>query len=146
MDRLQVIHLAGFSDLKMLEEFYKTLPVKSKVFAFLNEMQYAYSAADLVIGRAGASSVAEIFYFRLPSLLIPYPFAGAHQLENARVLAKRGAALLLEEEKFTPALLNGLLDIFLDDAMRRKTMSAILASMEQETQGERVNLSETVFV
>lgn len=144
LDQLQVIHLTGHDDFKNVEELYKALPLRSKVFAFFDDMQVLYSAADLVIGRSGASSVAEITHFALPSVLIPYPYAGAHQIENARVLAKTGAALLLEEDKITPSLLSGLLDIFIQDNMRRKTMSKILITMEEEAQ--KISLSEAVFL
>ena len=144
LNKLQIIHLTGSGDFGPAQELYKNLSARAKVFAFLEEMQYAYSAADLLIGRSGASCVAEILYFGLPSILIPYPYAGAHQIENARVLAKRGAAFLLEEEKITPALLNGLINIFIEDTMRRKTMSLIISVLGQETQ--KLSLSEAVFV
>jgi UDP-N-acetylglucosamine--N-acetylmuramyl-(pentapeptide) pyrophosphoryl-undecaprenol N-acetylglucosamine transferase len=129
LEKIQVIHLTGRTDFSMVQGAYNGLPLKSKVFAFLNEMNYAYSAADLVISRSGAGSVIEIMRFGLPSILIPYPYAGAHQIENARVLAEKGAAILLEEDKATPSVLCGLLDIFIDDRMRRKTMSAIAAAL-----------------
>ena len=144
LNQLQVIHLTGHNDFKKVEELYKALPLCSKVFAFFDDMQVLYSAADLVIGRSGASSIAEITHFALPSVLIPYPYAGAHQIENARVLAKKGAALLLEEDKITASLLSGLLDIFMEDSMRRKTMSKILFTMEEEAQ--KISLSEAVFL
>lgn len=132
--RLQVVHLCGQKDLAALNQAYARMPVRAKVFAFLDEMHYAYSSADLVISRAGAGSVFEIARFGLPSVLVPYPYAAGHQTENAKFLAGRGAALLLEDQKMSDEMLNGLLDIFLDDAMRRKTMSAIAASLEKESQ------------
>jgi UDP-N-acetylglucosamine--N-acetylmuramyl-(pentapeptide) pyrophosphoryl-undecaprenol N-acetylglucosamine transferase len=144
LDQLQVIHLAGHNDFKSVKERYRALPLCSKVFEFFDDMQVLYSAADLVIGRSGAGCVAEISHFALPSVLIPYPYAGAHQIENARVLAKKGAALLLEEDKITAPLLSGLLDIFIEDDMRRKTMSKILTTMEEEAQ--KISLSEAVFL
>lgn len=143
LEKLQVIHLTGRTDFSIVQETYNGLPLKSKVFAFLPEMNYAYSAADLVISRSGAGSVIEIMRFGLPSILIPYPHAGAHQLENARVLAEKGASILLEEDKATPGLLSGLLDIFIDDSMRRKTMSAIAAALYETSVNLR--LSDLIF-
>lgn len=128
-DKLQIIHLCGKQDFDATQEAYQRLAVRSKSYAFLNEMHYAYSAADLVIARSGAGSLFEIMSFGLPSILIPYPHAGAHQAENAKFLAEKGGALLLEDAKMSASLFRGLLDIMLEDAMRRKTMGAITASL-----------------
>ncbi|MFH0877071.1 MAG: UDP-N-acetylglucosamine--N-acetylmuramyl-(pentapeptide) pyrophosphoryl-undecaprenol N-acetylglucosamine transferase, partial [Candidatus Omnitrophota bacterium] len=142
-DRFQLIHICGPSDEETLKGAYRQAGVRSKVFAFLNEMHYAYSAADLVISRAGAGAVMEITRLGLPAILVPYPYAGGHQKENAKFLAQKGAALLLEESQLTPVLLNGLLAIFIDDAMRRKTMSSLAVALF-ETMG-KTSLSEAVL-
>lgn len=144
LSRLQVIHLCGQKDHAALIQAYGRLPVRAKVFAFLDEMHYAYSSADLVICRAGAGSVFEIMRFGLPSVLVPYPYAAGHQTENARFLAERGAALLLEDKKMSDEMLNGLLDIFLDDAMRRKTMSVLARDLEKESQN--ISLKDLVLL
>ncbi len=128
--RWQIIHCSGSADLDFVRRAYEGLGVRCKVFAFLDQMHYAYSVADLVVARAGAGCVHEVMRFGLPSVLVPYPHAGQHQLENARVLAEKGAALLLEEKRLTPELLSGLLDLFSEDAFRRKTMAAIARSLE----------------
>jgi UDP-N-acetylglucosamine--N-acetylmuramyl-(pentapeptide) pyrophosphoryl-undecaprenol N-acetylglucosamine transferase len=75
------------------------------------DMPVAMAAADLVIGRSGASTVAEIVAAGLPSILVPYPHAVAdEQTANARYLADRGAALLLEEGSLTPEKLAEAVD------------------------------------
>jgi UDP-N-acetylglucosamine--N-acetylmuramyl-(pentapeptide) pyrophosphoryl-undecaprenol N-acetylglucosamine transferase len=66
-----------------------------KLFDFFVAMQYAYSVADLIICRAGATTIAELQKFRVPAILVPYPFAYAHQLANAQVLGDIGAAEVL---------------------------------------------------
>ena len=142
--RLQIIHVAGSRDFSHVEKVYRALSVRSKVFAFLPEMNYAYSIADLVISRSGAGCIHEIMHFGLPSILIPYPYAGGHQMENAKVLAQRGAAILLAEDKMTPQLVNGLLDIFVDDRIRRKAMSTIAAALYETS--KNLNLSDLVFL
>ncbi len=129
LGRFQVIHLSGKSDYNSVLSAYQALGLKSKVFDFLGEMNYAYSAADLVVSRSGAGSVFEIMSFGLASILVPYPFAGAHQAENARILSQKGAALILDDKNMSPVFINGLLDIFLEDNIRRKTMSAIASSI-----------------
>ncbi|MFH1692622.1 MAG: UDP-N-acetylglucosamine--N-acetylmuramyl-(pentapeptide) pyrophosphoryl-undecaprenol N-acetylglucosamine transferase [Candidatus Omnitrophota bacterium] len=144
LEQYQILHLCGESDFAHIKREYAQLPVRSKIFAFLAEMNYAYSAADIVFSRAGASSIVEMAYFGLPSVLIPYPYAGAHQLENARILSRKGASLFLEEDKVTPALISGLLDIFSNDQMRKKTMSFHAASFFDAQ--ESVDLSQIIFL
>ena len=131
---LQIIHVTGLADFSSVKESYRQMSAKTRVFAFLPEMDYAYSAADLVVSRAGASTIAEIMYFGLPSVLVPYPGAAGHQKENAKVLVERGASILLEEQKATPAVINGLLDIFFDDSLRRKVMSSLAHALYEESQ------------
>ena len=92
---LQVIHISGRRDFTTLNASYATSSITYKLYDFFCEMQYAYSLADLVICRAGATTIAELQKFNLPALLIPYPFADAHQLANAQVLENIGAAELM---------------------------------------------------
>ena len=89
---LQVIHISGIGDFASLNANYMMLGVTYKLYDFLAAMQYAYSVADLVICRAGATTIAELQRFNLPAILIPYPFAYAHQVANAQVLHNIGAA------------------------------------------------------
>lgn len=72
------------------------------VRAYINDMALAYSAADLVVGRSGASTVAEITCAGLPAIFVPYPYAYAdHQRYNAEFVATRGGALVVPETEFT---------------------------------------------
>lgn len=143
LHRLQIIHISGARDFSFVKECYGKLSVGSKVFDFLPSMEYAYSAADLVVARSGAGSVKEILFFAIPSILIPYPHAQSHQVENAKVLARAGAALFLEEAKMTPLMIGGLLDILVDDRMRCQAMSSAAASLQEA--GSRRSMSEIVL-
>jgi len=93
----QVIHLSGPSDFGWLAAGYKKLALEARVFKFLEKMQYAYSASDLVLCRGGALTIAEIVYFRVPAVIVPYPFAHQHQRRNAEFLKAREAALVIED-------------------------------------------------
>lgn len=95
---IQFIHLCGLDEYDFTKDQYKRSGFEFKVFSFLKEMNYAYSCADLVISRAGATTVTELIQFRLPAILIPYPFAYAHQVENAKVLDNQKAAVMIEEK------------------------------------------------
>ncbi len=80
---------------------------------YIQEMGKAYGAADLVLCRAGASSLAELTNLGKPSVLAPYPYAAAdHQRHNARALVKAGAALMIEDDKLADdASLEAILDL-----------------------------------
>ena len=88
------------------------------VRAFIDPIADAYAAADLVVGRAGAMTIAELCAWGLPAILIPLPTAAAgHQLINARALADTGAAVLLEQASASaPTLANRIRTLLGDPA------------------------------
>jgi len=105
----QVIHICGNKDYDMLRKKYEKFNSRIKVMPFLNDMQYAYSASDLAITRAGATTVAELNYFNLPALIIPYPYAYAHQYENARFLQNDGRAVIIDDKELNTLKLKELI-------------------------------------
>jgi UDP-N-acetylglucosamine--N-acetylmuramyl-(pentapeptide) pyrophosphoryl-undecaprenol N-acetylglucosamine transferase len=92
--------------------------------AFLGaEMTDALVAADVIVGRAGSSTLAEVTALGRPMIVVPYPHAAGHQAENARVLGDAGAALVIDDAAFDgPALLRALTE--LSDPARAAAMSA----------------------
>jgi UDP-N-acetylglucosamine--N-acetylmuramyl-(pentapeptide) pyrophosphoryl-undecaprenol N-acetylglucosamine transferase len=94
---LQVVHICGTQDFGWLKDAYAGTNLAYKIFDFLKAMQFAYSVADLIICRAGATTIAELQKFKVPAILVPYPFAYAHQWANAQVLKNIGAAEILPE-------------------------------------------------
>ncbi len=97
----QVVHIAGQRDTASLREEYLKLKIPFALFSFLEHMEYAYTLADLVISRAGASTITEIDMFQKPAILIPYPYAHGHQRENALVLTQTQSVQLIEEKDLT---------------------------------------------
>jgi UDP-N-acetylglucosamine--N-acetylmuramyl-(pentapeptide) pyrophosphoryl-undecaprenol N-acetylglucosamine transferase len=98
----QLIHLTGANDEAAVQAAYGKASLRAYVSAFCHRMEAVYSAADLVIARSGAASLAEIAHFGLPSILIPYPAAAEnHQQLNAEIFARAGAAALLKEAQTT---------------------------------------------
>ncbi len=107
----QLIWQTGSSDFERIKSLNSKNSDRIWVGKFIEKMDLAYSAADFVVCRAGATTVAELIYFGLPSLMVPYPYAAAnHQVENARALVETGAAaMVLEaeaEEMFRQTLLS----------------------------------------
>jgi UDP-N-acetylglucosamine--N-acetylmuramyl-(pentapeptide) pyrophosphoryl-undecaprenol N-acetylglucosamine transferase len=110
---LQVIHISGAQDFTWLAKRYADTTLTYKLFDFLALMQYAYSAADLIICRAGATTIAELQKFKVPAILVPYPFAYAHQSANAQVLKDVGAAeIILDIDLTADRLKERLQDYF----------------------------------
>jgi len=128
VEKLHVIHLAGSDGLAAAEAARAELPepVRSRYrpVAFLGEgLLDALAAADLVVGRAGSSTLAETSAFGLPMVLVPYPYAGAHQRANAAELVDGGAATYVEDDAFDSAALLEAVAI-LDDPARHAEMAA----------------------
>ncbi|PIQ90818.1 MAG: undecaprenyldiphospho-muramoylpentapeptide beta-N-acetylglucosaminyltransferase [Candidatus Omnitrophica bacterium CG11_big_fil_rev_8_21_14_0_20_41_12] len=121
-DNFQIIHITGTGDFLALQKKYRALNLTSKVFEFFLTMQYAYSVADLIICRAGATTVAELQRFAIPAILIPYPFAYAHQKANACVLQDLKAALIIKDEELTAENLTDRLDDLLMNPDKLKAM------------------------
>lgn len=84
--------------------------------AFINKMEYAYAAADVVIARAGAMTVAELTVVKKPAVFVPYPFAAEdHQTANALFLVKKNAALMVPDEQVKELLIPTVLDLIKDE-------------------------------
>ncbi len=91
------------------------------VNTFIDRMEFAYAVSDLVVCRAGATTIAELTRLGKPAILIPYPHAAAnHQLHNATMLAEAGAAALLRDEEVTEKLAKTVMDLFNNEAALRR--------------------------
>ncbi|MCK9294904.1 MAG: undecaprenyldiphospho-muramoylpentapeptide beta-N-acetylglucosaminyltransferase [Desulfobulbaceae bacterium] len=121
--QLRVIHQTGRDDEQMVAGRYKELGLRAEVAAFFTDMAGLYRRADLVVSRAGATTLAEITAFGLPMMLIPYPFAADdHQRKNGEYLVQGGAALMFTQEELTEQRLAGEISALLADEQRRRQM------------------------
>jgi UDP-N-acetylglucosamine--N-acetylmuramyl-(pentapeptide) pyrophosphoryl-undecaprenol N-acetylglucosamine transferase len=87
-------------------------------------MEEALVSADLMLGRAGASTIAEAAAAGLPAIIVPYPFAGGHQRANAEAAATAGAATLINDEDLTPERLLAAVATYATPAQRATAASA----------------------
>lgn len=112
----QIIHITGAEDFQRGREKTKESGFNYLVFDFFSNPGILMAASDLVVARAGASTVFELFYFGLPSVLIPFAQAAdGHQLMNARWLAAKQKAIVLEEEELSGMKLKEAIDQLLRD-------------------------------
>ncbi len=111
--RPRVTHQSGARHLDALRASYASVSVDAELIDFIDDMANRYAAADVVICRAGALSVAELAAAGVASVLVPFPHAvDDHQTGNARFLADAGAAILVAQAHLTPERLAGLLAEF----------------------------------
>lgn len=104
-----------------------------KVVPYIDEMGKALAASDLVLSRAGASSIAEIAALAVPSMLVPYPYATAdHQTTNAHYLVDAGAAILLPDDQIDGDQFSSDLLGLLDDPAKRSEMRAAARGLAQD--------------
>ncbi len=112
----QIIHIVGDTTLvRKVSHYYATHGIKASVKAFESRMDLAWQAADCVISRAGAGTIAELIEFEVPALLIPYPQAAEdHQTHNANFIAATvGGGMKLAEKEVTVERLSSTLSAFL---------------------------------
>ncbi len=120
---VQVLHLTGVDHLPDALQSPANQLETYRPVGFLHRMADAYAAADFVLCRAGASTVAEVTALGLPSILVPYPYhADRHQYANAERLERAGAAVVVEQSELTPDQLGRLIDELATDLQRRARM------------------------
>lgn len=121
----QIIHITGNLDWPVVEKATQTLPaeLRSRYHAmpYSHEMGAALASADLVVSRAGASSLGEYPFFGLPAVLVPYPYAWRYQKINADYLAEQNAAVILQDEVLEDKLIPVVKDLLLNEH-KRETM------------------------
>ncbi len=106
---------------------------------YIDDMDRCLAAADLVVCRAGASSLSEFQAMGKPSILIPYPFATEnHQFHNAKALSDKGAAIVIEEKDLTPAVLMQHIDTLLESPGKLDKMGMAAKSMAVTDAQQRI--------
>jgi UDP-N-acetylglucosamine--N-acetylmuramyl-(pentapeptide) pyrophosphoryl-undecaprenol N-acetylglucosamine transferase len=123
-DEWQIVHLTGLANLQRVEQAYAGAKIAHKVLGYYDEMANLLSAADLVIGRSGAVSVAEYAAAGVPSICMPYPYhKDRHQYLNAGKLVQVGAAVIVDdlpdEKDRAKWLWEELEELMKDDQKRR---------------------------
>jgi UDP-N-acetylglucosamine--N-acetylmuramyl-(pentapeptide) pyrophosphoryl-undecaprenol N-acetylglucosamine transferase len=123
--RVAVTHQTGERDLERVSHGYRNAGLDARVEPFLFNMDREIKHADLIVCRAGATTIAELTAAGRPAVLIPLPTAADdHQRKNAEVLAAAGAADLIEQETLTGESLAAHITALLNDPARLDAMSA----------------------
>lgn len=123
-ERLRIVHQTGATDEDHVRAAYAAKGIDAVVAAFFEDMDRRYRQADLIICRAGATTVAEITAVGKAAIFIPFPFAADdHQKLNAEALTAQGAAEMIEEKHLAPAELAERIDRFANDRLALDRMA-----------------------
>lgn len=137
--KIQIIHQTGTKDYEKIKETYSRQHLNVFVAPFLYDMAEAYNLADLVICRAGASTLAEITAVGRAAILIPYPFsAGGHQEANARKLEDMGAAKIILDNELNGEVLAKTIRHLYNENMARIDMQKASIALGKIDAGEKV--------
>jgi UDP-N-acetylglucosamine--N-acetylmuramyl-(pentapeptide) pyrophosphoryl-undecaprenol N-acetylglucosamine transferase len=127
---LEVVHQTGETDYNAVREAYLEHGVRACVLAFIEDMPEALAQADLVVSRAGAAALAELAAAGRAALLIPFPAAtDQHQLTNAQVLERAGAARVILQAELTPERLIREIHELLSEPLRLMGMERAAKSL-----------------
>jgi len=141
LEKFEIIHLSGEVDWPMVKHNREQLPMelaaRYHALPYLHEMGAALAAADLVVSRAGASSLGEFPLYGIPAILVPYPHAWRYQKVNADYLTRRGAAIILEDHSLNAELLETL-TVLLDNPNKLKAMRAAMFELSHPRAADKI--------
>ena len=137
--RLAITHQTGERDLDLVRTAYQRAGLAARVEAFIYEIDREMKAADVVICRAGATTLAELAASGTPAILVPLPTAtDDHQRRNAEVVARAGAAVVLEERDLTGDALAAEISALVGDRERRRRMAAAARQLARPDAAQRI--------
>lgn len=141
-EKIRIIHQTGEKDFREVRETYQREGFEAEVSSFIYDMDRVYGLADLVLCRAGATTLFELMALGKPAILVPYPYAANdHQTLNAESLVKAGAAIRVADGELSPEIVNRLVRELAADPMRLKKMGERALSLSRpEAAREIVNL------
>ncbi len=139
---MQVVHISGQLDWVQVQvarnELNDDQKARYRAYPYLHdEMGAALAAADLVVARAGASTLGEFPLFGLPAILVPYPYAWRYQQVNAQYLARNGAAIVLQDADMQQQLLPMVLEL-IHNPQKRDDMRAAMRSLARPEAAESI--------
>jgi UDP-N-acetylglucosamine--N-acetylmuramyl-(pentapeptide) pyrophosphoryl-undecaprenol N-acetylglucosamine transferase len=140
-ERLQVLHLCGRMSPRDSDAACRAAGVGGKAFAFFDRMDLAYAAADLCIGRAGATFLAEVRTKNIPVLLVPYPFGDGHQRANAEVYSHLIGARVVEQKELDAPKLAQILEQMIKETSAHHAGSADRSGAQPNA---RIRLAEFI--
>jgi len=129
---VQFLHQTGEKDFEFVRDAYRSYGFSGTVTPFIFQMAEAYAISDVVVSRAGATTLAELTALGKPAILVPYPHAAAnHQELNARKMERMRAAMMIPDRELEGRTLAGAIRRLIADEEMRKEMQQNCASLGQ---------------
>lgn len=137
--RLAITHQTGERDLELVRAAYQRAGVAARVEAFIYEIDRAMKAAQLVVARSGATTLAELAAAGQPAILVPLPTStDDHQRKNAAVVAEAGAAIVVDEQGLSGETLAAAIASVATDPERRRRMAAAARALARPDAAQRI--------
>ncbi|MEQ8272177.1 MAG: undecaprenyldiphospho-muramoylpentapeptide beta-N-acetylglucosaminyltransferase [Deltaproteobacteria bacterium] len=122
-DRIRIVHQTGKNDVDLVKEGYADSGIDTEVSAFIEDMSTAYRSADLIVCRAGATTLAEVMVVKRASILVPFPYAADnHQELNGQSMVDAGASVMLVERELDGEKLAKHITELFENPERRRAM------------------------
>ncbi|MCE3010858.1 MAG: undecaprenyldiphospho-muramoylpentapeptide beta-N-acetylglucosaminyltransferase, partial [Proteobacteria bacterium] len=138
LENTRVIHQTGPHDFETFKAKYQKVTSSVEVRDFIFDMSEIYKQTDLAIVRGGASTLAEVAAFGLPTIVIPLPIADGHQVQNAKVLASAGAAVMIPQSELTPEKLAQEITRLKEDSVLRENLSQRISQFFQPKAAQKI--------
>jgi len=136
---LRVVHQTGDADFESVRGRYREWGIDAEVRRFIDDMGAAYAGADVVVCRAGATTLAELTALGKPAVLVPYPYAADdHQRKNAESLVARGAATMILDQELSADNLSKAINELRADPKRLDAMANAARELGRPDAAERV--------
>lgn len=139
-DNIEIIHQTGEKDYDLVRRAYEERGFKAEVLPYIFDMSTAYSRADLILCRSGATTIAEVTANGKAAILVPYPYAAHdHQVKNAGVLERAGAAAVILDKDLKGERLAGIILTLFKDRERKKKMEEASKSLGRPDAAEKIS-------
>ncbi|WP_103327481.1 undecaprenyldiphospho-muramoylpentapeptide beta-N-acetylglucosaminyltransferase [Bacteroidetes bacterium endosymbiont of Geopemphigus sp.] len=135
---IQLVWQSGKNDFEELKKYRETQHESIHITDFIDDISAAYTAADLIVSRAGALALSELALAGKPCLLIPYPWSvGDHQYKNTQAIVNEKAALMIANDQVDKILVDKVLDL-IKDTKAKNTLSKNLAALARPRATEEI--------
>ena len=137
--KIDIVHQTGEKDAASVKETYDKAGIQAQVKPFFENMDEVYAGADLLVSRAGATTLSEIAVLGKPAILIPYPYAADdHQTKNGEYYVAGGGALMYQEKELSAGVLAKCIDDLVSDSEKLAKMGAAMRNLSFPDAAEKI--------
>jgi UDP-N-acetylglucosamine--N-acetylmuramyl-(pentapeptide) pyrophosphoryl-undecaprenol N-acetylglucosamine transferase len=139
VERPQILHQTGEKHFENAKKNYESMKIEANLQPFIKDMAHAYAWADMVLCRAGASTVAELCAVGLGAVFVPFPYAvDDHQTANAQFMVQNSAALCVQQRELTETLLADIVKEFSRSPEKRFSMAEAAYQLRKVQVAEKI--------